>query len=174
MSWLHPPCCPGVRDLSSGCTKSLKTPQFSKQRGKCLRSQKRCWCGTPACSWPTGWARVLQPLGFIDSPGYGQWDFPQTVRSLGCIFFIRPGQAVTCPKSCGEVMFVPSPLPIRRRVRTPRLLLLSAGPWFPQSPSRWKCPFLRPAASKRSLCNAVSRAIISWLPVPAWALSLGS
>jgi len=175
MSWLHPPGCLGTRDVSSRCTKSLKTPQFSKQRGKCPRSWKPCQRGAPACSWPAGWVQVLQPVGFIDSPEHGRWDFPQTIHSLGRIVFIRPGQAVTCPNSHREMEFIASP-PLMHvgEQWPPHLLLLLAGPCFPQSTSRWKCPFLRAAASQRSLCNAVSRAIISWLPIPTRALSLGS
>lgn len=128
------------KNVSSGCTKSLKTPQFSKHREECPRAWKLCWCRTPACSWPTARAQVLQPMGFIDSPARGWWDFP--LPGMHFLHQTQTGCMLPRVMQGSSVCTQPSAR-VHGRAMPPRhLLLLSAGPCFAQSTSGWKCPFL--------------------------------
>lgn len=123
-SWLHSPGCLGTRTLSSGYTKSLKTPQSSKQRGKTHSVGTGC-LQAPGC--PSGHS-FCSPLGWLT----WWWGVPWGIPSLGCIAFISHSQATTCPNSCWKAVFGHSPLEAARSCPAPR----GGSAPFPVAPQR--------------------------------------
>lgn len=89
-SWLHSLGCLGTRAFFSGCAKSLKTPQSSKQRGKshnvgtgCLQAPG-CPSGRSFCS-TTGFVDLMLGCPLGPSSAAGKQQLAQTHAGKQCL-----------------------------------------------------------------------------------------